>query len=152
MMLTSRAFAEGETIPTRYTCDGENLSPPLAWTGAPEGTASFALICDDPDAPGGKFHHWSIRDIPADRTSLGEGVGLGACLGGMHQAVNDFGGVGYGGPCPPKGDGAHRYRFRLYALTAARLDLPETADCRDVCRALHGLARAHADLIGLYAR
>lgn len=111
--LTSPAFRDGETIPRRHTCDGENLSPPLAWSGAPEGTKGFALIVDDPDAPKGTFTHWLLFDIPASRSRFDEGLEPGS---GGRVLINDFGEARYGGPCPPKGHGPHRYRFTLYAL------------------------------------
>jgi Raf kinase inhibitor-like YbhB/YbcL family protein len=119
-VLTSAAFADDAWIPRRFTCDGENLSPPLAWTGAPEGTQSFALIVDDPDAPRGTFTHWMLFDIPPDTEGLDEGVQPGA---GGRALRNDFGEPRYGGPCPPRGHGPHRYRFTLHALDIAALRL-----------------------------
>ena len=104
--LTSEAFEDGGTIPVRYTCDGENVSPPLAWSGAPEGTKSFALFVEDPDAPRGTFDHWIVYDIPADAEGLPEDAGASPRLeapGGPLQGKNDFGDVGWGGPCPPRG-------------------------------------------------
>jgi hypothetical protein len=101
MRLRSNAFADGGGIPRRFTCEGEDTSPPLAWSEPPSPTQSFVLLCDDPDAPGGIWHHWAAYDIPADRTGLPEGVGRSS-TGDLAQAVNDFGRVGYGGPCPPR--------------------------------------------------
>jgi hypothetical protein len=118
--LTSEAFRDGGDIPRRYTCDGENLSPPLAWSGVPEGTTGFALIVADPDAPGGTFTHWLLYDIPEDRTHFGEGLQAGE---GGRALVNDFGQARYGGPCPPRGHGPHRYRFTLHALNTPALKL-----------------------------
>lgn len=107
LTVTSSAFVEGATIPTKFTCDGENVSPPLEWSGSPEGTAASALIVDDPDARG--FIHWIAADIDADRTSLAEGESAGV------EGRNDFGRSGYGGPCPPSG--SHRYVFTVFALS-----------------------------------
>ncbi|ADZ69828.1 YbhB/YbcL family Raf kinase inhibitor-like protein [Polymorphum gilvum] len=136
MKLTSAAFEDGGTIPRPYTCDGEDLSPPLAWTGAPAGTRSFALVCDDPDAPAGTWHHWAIYDIPAGQAALEEGIDpdVGA------QAVNDFRRRGYGGPCPPRGHSVHHYHFRLYALSTQSLAAPRIATVKQV----EALARQHA--------
>src|SRR5919197_6162289 len=114
--ITSGAFEEGATIPRRHTCDGENVSPPLAWSGAPEGTRSLALIVDDPDAPVGTFAHWLAWGLDREAGGLGEGERAPS------EGRNDFGRTGYGGPCPPRGHGRHRYFFRLYAL-AGELDL-----------------------------
>ena len=113
MKLVSSAFADGAAIPRRFTCDGENLSPPLQWSGAPAGTRSFVLLCDDPDAPAGTWHHWAVYDVPPVLTDLADGAALNMK---MKQAVNDFRKVGYGGPCPPRGHGPHHYHFRLLAL------------------------------------
>jgi hypothetical protein len=112
LTITSPAFAQGHRVPEKYTCEGEDISPALEWNGAPEGTKTFALIVDDPDAPSGVFTHWLICDIPAGRDGLGEGT---AHHSGS-EGTNDFRKVGYGGPCPPRGHGRHRYRFHLYAL------------------------------------
>ena len=102
MKLVSSAFADGAAIPRRFTCDGENLSPPLQWSGAPEETQSFVLLCDDPDAPAGTWHHWAVYDIPPAVTEFAVNAAQNA---EMKQAVNDFRKVGYGGPCPPHGHG-----------------------------------------------
>ena len=107
---SSPAFADGASIPARHTCDGEDISPRLTWSGTPLGARSLALVVDDPDAPRGTFTHWVVYDLPADLTELGEGATQGA------QGRNSFGRRGYGGPCPPPGDQPHRYRFTLYAL------------------------------------
>ena len=114
--LKSAAFEDGDTIPQRFTCDGADEPPPLAWSGPPKGTASLALIMDDPDAPAGTFTHWMVYDIPAS-TRQGVEASAGRSL------RNDFGRSGYGGPCPPPGHGPHRYFFTLYALDVATLDL-----------------------------
>lgn len=149
--LDSPAFATGGRIPTRYTCDGENLSPPLSWSGAPAGTRSFALVCSDPDAPAGTFHHWAVFDIPPDATGLAEGLPTGTTPPFAH-AQNDFRRAGYSGPCPPRGHGAHRYRFALYALKVPALGLPGLPGCRDVERAARTHALAETELVGTYAR
>jgi Raf kinase inhibitor-like YbhB/YbcL family protein len=112
--ISSTAFADGAAIPAQFTCDGPGQAPPLRWTDPPQGTKSLALIVDDPDAPGGTFRHWGAFNIPADARLLN---------GTFAQAVNDFGGPGYGPPCPPKGNGVHQYRFRLLALSVDRLGL-----------------------------
>jgi Raf kinase inhibitor-like YbhB/YbcL family protein len=153
LALTSPSFVEGAFVPARHACTGDNVSPPLAWTGAPAGTRSFAFLCDDPDAPSGTFHHWAVFDIPADRSALPEGLpASGALANGMRQAVNDFGEPGYGGPCPPKGHGVHHYHFRLVALDVASLDLPAGADCPAVAAALGPHILAIAELTGLFER
>ena len=114
--LTSTAFEQNAVIPYKYTCDGPDVSPQLNWANPPQGTKAFALICDDPDAPGAIWVHWVIFNIPATATSLQEGIPKQAELAdGTLQGRNDFGGIGYGGPCPPSGS-THRYMFTLYAL------------------------------------
>jgi Raf kinase inhibitor-like YbhB/YbcL family protein len=152
MQITSGAFADGALIPRRFTCDGEDLSPPLVWTGAPAGTRSFVLLCDDPDAPAGIWHHWAAYDIPADLMSLPEGAAQSAERSHFKQALNDFGRTGYGGPCPPKGHGSHHYRFRLIALSVDHMPLRKNPSCRDVERSTHKLALAEATLVGLFGR
>ena len=115
MLLTSTAFRAGEMIPKQYTCDGKNVSPPLSWTDIPGGTKSLALICDDPDAPGGTWVHWVLFNFPVDAAGIPEQVPPGRSLeNGARQGINDFRRIGYGGPCPP--GGTHRYYFKLYAL------------------------------------
>lgn len=148
MQLTSPAFNDGDTIPRRYTCEGEDLSPPLAWSGAPAGTRSFALICADPDAPAGTWHHWAVFDIPADQTALAEGVVPQA----GHQAVNDFGRLGYGGPCPPRGHGIHHYHFRLLALSVEGLKVTARVSVPEIEREVRKHLIAEARLTGLYQR
>lgn len=140
--LTSSAFADGQAIPTEFTCDGDDRPPPLVWDETPRGTRSFALIVDDPDAPGGTFRHWGAYDIPASARSLG---------GDFPQAANDFGRSGYGGPCPPKGHGPHHYRFKLLALDVERLNLsnPKVAQLEAEAEK-HLLGRAQ--LTGTYER
>jgi len=151
--LTSTAFTNGAAIPARFTCDGEDLSPALSWSGAPKGTATFALVVEDPDAPGGTFIHWVLYDLPATTNALAEGMpkdGSLAKLGNAHQGRTSFKALGYGGPCPPKGP-AHRYYFRLYALDAA-LGLPVGATRDEVVAAMRGHELAKAELMGTYAR
>jgi Raf kinase inhibitor-like YbhB/YbcL family protein len=149
MKLVSSAFADGAAIPRRFTCDGENLSPPLQWSSVPEGSRSYVLLCDDPDAPAGTWHHWAVYDIPAAVTELAVN---GAQNTKMKQAVNDFRKVGYGGPCPPHGHGPHHYHFRLLALSMADLPVNANASCRDIEREARKHVIAEAMLVGWYER
>lgn len=149
--LTSSAFAAEGTIPDRYTCEGANVSPPLSWSGAPEGTKGFALVCEDPDAPGGTFTHWLLYNIPPSRDGLPAGVENDSQLDwGAAQGRNDFGNVGYGGPCPPMGS-THRFFFRLYALNEP-LDLPPGASRHQLLSEAEGRTVARAGLMGRYGR
>ena len=150
MQLRSSAFPDGTTIPRRFTCDGADLSPPLDWSDAPETTRSFVLLCDDPDAPAGTWRHWAAYDIPADRAALVEGAAQQGK--GFKQAINDFQQPGYGGPCPPRGDGIHRYRFRLLALAVDRLPARREPSCQAVEREANKHLLAEAILIGTYQR
>jgi hypothetical protein len=152
MSLTSSAFAAGKAIPQRYTCEGQDISPPLTWSGAPAGTRSFVLLCDDPDAPAGTWHHWALFDIPASTSDLAESYARDAHVGATRQAINDFGASGYGGPCPPKGHGTHHYHFKLLALDVEKLDVKERSRCKEVEAAARGHVLATAELIGTYAR
>jgi Raf kinase inhibitor-like YbhB/YbcL family protein len=150
MQLFTSAFAPGELIPSKYTCDGENISPPLEWSDVPAATTSLALIVDDPDAPRGLFLHWLIYDIPPGENGLTEGIGLESdTAGGAKQGRNGFGKIGYGGPCPP--GGVHRYFFRLYALDSA-LNVPPRASREVVERVMRDHVVAEAELIGRYQR
>ena len=149
MKLVSGAFADGAVVPRRFTCDGANVSPPLRWSGAPAGTRSFVLLCDDPDAPAGTWHHWAAYDIPPTVTELAEDVGEKTKI---KQAVNDFRGTGYGGPCPPHGHGPHHYHFRLLALSTDHLRARADASCRDVEREARKFTLAEATLVGRYER
>jgi Raf kinase inhibitor-like YbhB/YbcL family protein len=142
--ITSAAFPEGKEIPKRFTCDGENVSPPLAWTGAPVGAKAFALIVDDPDAPSGLFTHWIVFNLPASTHSLPEGVKPAA-----NQGTNDFGKPGYGGPCPPRG--RHRYFFHLYALKDELGGL-KSPSRKQIDAALKGHVIGEAVLMGTYQR
>lgn len=153
MRLVSPAFEPDQPIPQRYSGDGENVSPPLNWSDVPDGTKSLALICEDPDAPGGTFRHWAIYDIAPDRNELPEAFPREhQGKDNIKQAVNDFGRHGYGGPMPPKGHGVHRYRFRLFALDCEHLSLKPEASVQDVEQAAQAHARAEADLTGTYER
>ena len=146
------AFGEGAAIPVRHTCDGDDVSPPLAWRDAPAGTQTFALICDDPDAPAGTWVHWVLYNLPASTSELPENVAKveSLDLGGARQGRNDFRRPGYAGPCPPPGP-AHRYFFKLYALDAA-LPVKSGALKKDVEAAMQGHTLATAQLIGMYTR
>jgi Raf kinase inhibitor-like YbhB/YbcL family protein len=151
MRLTSTAFADGQPIPSKFSYENSSISPALAWSDAPVGTKSFALVCDDPDAPSGDWVHWVIYDIPATITALPEHVpAIETLSNGARQGINDFGRVGYGGPCPPPGK-PHRYFFRLYALDACPTlrSLPKKTD---LLQAIRGHILAEAQLIGTYQR
>lgn len=151
LKLTSAAFADNTTIPTEHTCFGGNTSPPLAWSGAPADTGAFALLVDDPDAPGGTFDHWVLYDLPASTTELPTGVPKGATLtGGGTQGTNGVGETGYLGPCPPAGP-EHHYRFRLFALDAP-LDLEPGKSKGEVEEAMETHILAETVLTGLFGR
>ena len=147
--LTSTGFAEGEAIPPKYTCDGENKAPPLRWDGDLK-AQSFVLIVDDPDAPAGTFTHWVLYDIPGSQRELPEGLSNVGALG--TPGMNDFSRVGYGGPCPPRGHGPHRYVFTLSALDLATLNLPPEASRQTVEAAIRSHVIDRAQLIGRYER
>ncbi len=152
--LTSSNFQHNQPIPAKHSCEGQDLSPTLKWDGVPSATKSFALICDDPDAPVGSWVHWVIYGIPANTTELPESVAKTdtvAAQGNAKQGMNDFGRVGYGGPCPPRGHGAHHYHFRLYALDT-ELSLPTRATRRQLESAMKGHILAQAELVGTYER
>ncbi len=135
--LTSAAFAEAQAIPAESSCQGSDRSPALAWTTDVTGIGSWTLIVDDPDAPGGTFVHWLAYDLPAQTRSLAPGVAPGDVItSGGRQGANDFGSLGYRGPCPPKGRAPHHYRFRLYALDQPTLGLPPASKKGEVERAL----------------
>ncbi len=152
LRLSSSAFESGGKIPKKHTCDGDNASPSMQWSGAPRGAKSFVLVCTDPDAPGGVFHHWAIFDIRPDRLSLEEACSAGKGAVEFREAKNDFGKVGYGGPCPPHGHGPHHYHFRLSALRAARLDVSPSPSCREIIDAAAAQALESAEIIGVYER
>lgn len=155
LTLTSPEFAPHGEIPTRFTCEGDDESPALAWSGAPAGTESFALIVDDPDAPDPKaprmtWVHWVVYDLPASTDGVAEGAGTGGGLpAGARDGVNDWKRTGWGGPCPPIG--RHRYFFKLYALDAPLGDLGRPTKAR-LERAIEGHVLAKAELIGTYQK
>lgn len=152
LSLTSPAFAQGETIPRRHTCDGDNVSPPLQWTDAPEGTRTLLVVCDDTDAPGGIFHHWAAYNIPPDWTGLREGYGPETVEGGFYQAINDFSKPGYGGPCPPAADKPHAYHFRLSALSTEIVSAAPGASCVEIMTLARPYVIEFVELIGFYGR
>ncbi len=154
LILTSTSFANGGAIPPRHTCDGDDRSPPLAWSGIPDGTRSLALIVDDPDAPDPAapkrtWVHWVLWDIPPDATALPEGVSDAGLPKGTHVGVNDSHRKGYGGPCPPIG--RHRYFHKLYALDTVIGKLAEPTKAR-LLAAMEGHVLAGAELMGTYQR
>ena len=146
LQLTSDAFQNGQPIPTQFTCDGANQTPMLHWGDPPSGTKSFALVIDDPDAPSGTFRHWGVFDIPASARSMGGGQRAGT------EVNNDKGTSGYTGPCPPNGNGAHHYHFKLFALDTDKLGLSPNAKVLDVENAARQHAIAEGELIGTYER
>jgi len=150
MELKSTAFVQGGKIPGRYTCDGQNISPPLEWGAVPTGTESLAIICDDPDAPVGTWVHWIYYDIPAGVTQLPEQVRAveRPAIGGR-QGINDFHKVGYGGPCPP--GGIHRYYFKIFALNAM-LNLSAGTSKSQLLKAMNEHILGQAELMGVYRR
>jgi len=150
MIIESPAFKNGGRIPSKYSCDGADISPEIKWRDAPENAKSFALISDDPDAPMGVFTHWVIFNIPPSQNGLKEGIETKPTLqNGSIQGKTDFGRIGYGGPCPPSG--THRYGFHLYALDTM-LSLPPGSAKQQVLRAIQGHILAEAEIVGLYSR
>lgn len=146
----SSAFREGDRIPSDFACDGANMSPPIAWSGVPSDAQSLALIADDPDAPAGDWVHWLIYDLPASLTELPAGIPEGGILsGGGLQGRTDFGALGYGGPCPPRG--MHRYFFKIYALDRV-LQLKPGVTKKELFKAMQGHVLAEGQLIGTYER
>ena len=146
----SAAFSDGGDIPVRYTCQGENVSPPLAWEGVPADAVTLALICEDPDAPLRTYSHWVVYGLPPETAGLPEAVPQGEELvGGGVQGRNDFGDAAYGGPCPPGGE--HRYYWTVYALDAA-LDLGPAARRGDLLDAMEGHVLATGQLMGRYQK
>jgi Raf kinase inhibitor-like YbhB/YbcL family protein len=149
--LSSSGFAEGERIPDQYTCKGEDISPPLSWSAAPAGTQEFALICDDPDAPGGTWVHWVLYKIPTSRKDLPEGISKDQKVSGIGlQGMSDSRPSGYGGPCPPPGKD-HRYFFKLYALSKP-LEAQTGLTKAQLLAAMKGLILGEAQLMGTYSR
>jgi Raf kinase inhibitor-like YbhB/YbcL family protein len=150
MEISSPSFRYGEFIPGRFTCDGDDISPSLNWDKVPDGTKSFALIGDDPDAPMGTWVHWVLYNLPPDFRSLPEDVPKNKQLeNGAMQGISDFRRIGYGGPCPP--GGAHRYFFKLYALDIM-LNLDPGASKVGVVKAMQGHILAQCELMGKYRR
>ena len=148
--LTSAAFKEGQPIPRQYTCVGVNVSPPLEWSDVPKNAKTIAIIADDPDAPAGTWVHWVLYDLPAENIGLVENLPATENLkAGGFQGVNDFGKIGYGGPCPPSG--THRYFFKLYALDNY-LSLKVGATKAQVEKAMEGHIVAQGQLMGTYSR
>jgi Raf kinase inhibitor-like YbhB/YbcL family protein len=145
LQISSTAFSDGQTIPQRHTCDADNVSPPLSWSGGPEETRSLALVVDDPDAPSGTFVHWLAWGLDPASEGLEEGQSPPS------EGTNGFGEPGYGGPCPPPGHGTHRYFHRLYALSS-ELDLPQGASRQELDAALEGKVLETAELVGTYER
>ncbi len=151
MKIKSTAFPEGGMIPKIHTCDSKDISPPLQWSDVPDATASFALICDDPDAPAGTWVHWVIYNIPKDARELKQDVPKRETLkDGTIQGKNDFGRIGYGGPCPPHGR-PHRYFFKLYALDI-QLHAPAGITKQELLRLMEGHIIATAETYGKYGR
>lgn len=150
MQVTSQAFKEGAAIPAKYTADGADISPPIAWKGVPAGAKSIALIADDPDAPRGMWVHWVLFNLPPATTGLPEGMPKDATLkNGAKQGTTDFGSTGYGGPAPPSG--THRYYFKVYVLDKM-LDLSSSAKKADLVKAMNGHILAEGQIMGKYSR
>jgi Raf kinase inhibitor-like YbhB/YbcL family protein len=147
IVVKSDAFAEGETIPVRYTADSDDVSPPLTWSGVPHEAKSLALVCEDPDAPRGTFTHWVLFNLPPETRQFTEGIAPPA---GAVQGTNDYGKLGYGGPSPPPGK-PHRYYFKLFALDGP-LDLPSGAKRADLLKAIEGRIVAQGQHMGRYGR
>jgi len=151
LTVTSPAFEQDGIIPSRYTCDGKDISPAISWSGAPEGTKSFVLISDDPDAPMGTWVHWIVYNIPGNVTELTEAVESQEVLDdGIMQGVSSWKRIGYGGPCPPSG--THRYFFKVYALDCTLAIKPKDANKKEVLKAMKGHIIAYGELIGNYKR
>jgi Raf kinase inhibitor-like YbhB/YbcL family protein len=147
--ITAEAFANADEIPKIFTCEGDDISPALAWSGEPVGTQSFALIMDDPDAPAGTWNHWLLWDIPSGVHSVPQHYRTARPV---HSGMNDFGKTGYGGPCPPKRGGPHRYFFRLYALDTAALGVSEGAQRKELEHAIKRHKLGVAEYMGRFER
>jgi len=150
-MKVEAPFKEGQDIPRKYTCDGEDVSPQVKWSGQPSNTKSFVLIMDDPDAPVGTFTHWIVYDIPASQTSLQENFPKRSEVRSIKQGINDFGRVGYGGPCPPRGH-THKYYIKVYALDVESLGLRPGATRREVESKMQGHVIGQGQTMGRYGR
>jgi Raf kinase inhibitor-like YbhB/YbcL family protein len=151
LTLISPAFADGQAMPVKYTRDGENLFPPLKWTGAPDGVRSYALVVEDPDAPNGTFRHCAIYNIPPDRTELPQSVDTGPD-GALRFGRNDFGNETYDGPEPPRGHGVHHYHFRLAALDTPKLNLPPASGAEAIWAEARKHEIAEAEIVSTYER
>jgi hypothetical protein len=150
LLMTSPTLPPGGEIQKQYTCDGSDISPPLTWSNVPNGTQSFALVVEDPDAPGGTFRHWAAYNIPATTAGLPAGFHAGAPAP-FAQARNDFGKIGYSGPCPPPGSG-HRYAFTLMALSVSTLAIPPSPEAKAVISAALPYIIGRAELVSSYQR
>lgn len=152
LTVTTNAFPSGDPIPQKYTCQGEDISPPFALHNVPESAASLVLLVDDPDAPNKTFTHWVLFNLSPETTVLSEGLDVDEHLGDdvPLEGVNDFGGAGYGGPCPPPGT-RHHYHFRFYALDT-RLELESGATRKQVTQAMDGHVLDETDYIGTFER
>ncbi len=144
-------FSHGERIPVKYTCDGQDVSPPLKISGLPSDTVEMALIMYDPDAPIGTFYHWLLYNIPPDKTELPENIPKDKVTPYGVQGENDFGNIGYGGPCPPRGHGPHRYFFLIVALKE-KIDLEPGARVNDLIEKMRGKMIGYGVLMGTYSR
>jgi Raf kinase inhibitor-like YbhB/YbcL family protein len=150
VVIESASFTQNQSIPSKYTCDGPDVSPPLEWKNIPEKAKSIVLICDDPDAPAGVWVHWVCYDIPPVKKSLSEGIPKSDSLPiGGKQGITDFGSIGYGGPCPPSG--THRYFFKIYALDRM-LGWPAGKTKKDIEHAIKGHILAQGQFIGVYSK
>jgi len=148
--VTSTAFKNGEMIPSKYTCDGQDISPPLKWEGVPDGAKSIALIGDDPDAPMGTWVHWLVYNLPPETRELEENIPVATHLeNGAKQGVTDFRRVGYGGPCPPSG--THRYFFKVYALDTS-IEASGMLDKAGLLKAMEGHIIGQGQIMGKYRR
>lgn len=148
--ITSKAFKEGGMIPPKYTCDGNDVSPPLKWDSVPQGTKSIALISDDPDAPMGTWVHWVLYNLPPDKRELAENFPDDETLpDGTRQGVTDFGKTSYGGPCPPSG--THRYYFKIYALDTV-IQSTSVLNKKILLKEMQGHILAEGQLMGRYKR
>ena len=147
MKLTSPEFTDQARVPGRFTCEGENISPPLDWSDVPDGAAELALTCEDPDAPGGTFAHWVLWGLHPTTS----GLRANTAPPGVHAGRNGFGRFGYDGPCPPPGHGTHHYYFQLSAWDAP-IDLPEGASIDELHQAARGRILDEATLVGTYQR
>lgn len=151
LQVGSDAFSNGQTIPEKYTCSGEDVSPPLTWSPPPAGTKSIAVIVEDVDAPGGTFTHWLLYNLPRIETVLAENIAKVEILDdGRKQGVNDFGKIGYSGPCPPPGK-LHRYYFKIFALDTP-LNLPPGATAKDLLAAINHHVLGEGELMGTFGR